>query len=86
MVDEDWEEIVPFLRWGWPGDFPPEAAGVYRVLLDRFPPGEVLGALMKRAEEGQKFRPSAAELCHELSSKRWHAGIPPSLHRKLLGH
>ncbi len=86
MVDHDWEEVVWFLRYGWPGDFPPEAAGVYRMLLDRFPSEEVMRELTKRAGEGQKFRPSAAELCHELGSRRWHAGIPPSLHRKLLGH
>lgn len=58
--------IASMLEHWWPGEFPAAAAAAYRMLLDRLPAAAVARALGGRAERGERFRPSAAELLGQL--------------------
>lgn len=68
MLNEQWDAIGLLLDQGWPGEFPPEAQGAYRVLLDGYDPEQILAAIRVLVRRGGRFRPSASELAGELQS------------------
>jgi hypothetical protein len=65
---DQWDAIGLLLDQGWPGEFPPEAQGAYRVLLEGFDPEQILAAIRVLVRRGGRFRPSASELAGELQS------------------
>ncbi len=69
----EWDGFCSLLLNGWPGEFGPENATAYRVLLDGYSPDELRIALTALIARGSRFRPSASELAAEV---RRDAGRP----------
>lgn len=68
-VEQQWAATELVLTDGWPGEFTPESANVYRAVLRRFPADVVFQAAQELVAAGRQYRPRIAEVaaeCHRL--------------------
>lgn len=61
-TEDKWAALFDLLDNGWPGELTEDAAAAYRTLLDGLEPETVVTGLRRLLVQGQRFRPSAAEL------------------------
>lgn len=69
-AEQQWSAIHLILIDGWPGNFTPEQANVYRSTLRRFPVEVVFQAVQELVAAGRQYRPKIAEIaaeCHRLA-------------------